>query len=151
FQPGPRVALIQGNVTSKVKHNDTNWMQIQIEHERLTGIAVQQQPDLIVWPETMFRWPLLETPLDVADETLEQKHPNVPFTRLRDLQVRRKLAQMGQMAGAAMVIGLETIAVDLKDVRTYNSAALVRPDGVIEGRYDKLHRVPFGEYVPFAE
>jgi apolipoprotein N-acyltransferase len=88
FQPGPSVALIQGNVTSEVKHDRNDWPKIQRQHEMLTGLAVKQQPDLIVWPETMFRWPLLETPLDVADEELEKAHPQFPFTWLRDLQVR---------------------------------------------------------------
>ena len=31
----------------------------------------------------------------------------------------------------------------------YNSASLVSPSGEWTGRYDKVHLVPFGEYVPF--
>ena len=50
-----------------------------------------------------------------------------------------------------MVIGLETLEVDRDSISTYNSAVLVRPDGVLAGRYDKLHRVVFGEYIPLVE
>jgi len=35
--------------------------------------------------------------------------------------------------------------------RRYNSALLVRADGTVGGRYYKIHRVPFGEFVPFRE
>jgi apolipoprotein N-acyltransferase len=33
--------------------------------------------------------------------------------------------------------------------RTYNSALVVGADGARVGRYDKIHLVPFGEYIPF--
>jgi apolipoprotein N-acyltransferase len=31
----------------------------------------------------------------------------------------------------------------------YNSALIIAPDGTRIGRYDKIHLVPFGEYIPF--
>jgi apolipoprotein N-acyltransferase len=40
---------------------------------------------------------------------------------------------------------------DGQPMRRYNSAVLIRPDGRPAGRYDKMHRVPFGEYVPLRD
>jgi apolipoprotein N-acyltransferase len=34
---------------------------------------------------------------------------------------------------------------------TYNSAVFTGPDGVVGGRYDKIHLVPFGEFVPYRD
>jgi apolipoprotein N-acyltransferase len=153
FGAGPRVALVQANFTSSVKHDPQEFRKIQKRHEWLTGQAVKEQPDLIIWPETMFRWPLFDTPLDVSDEQLQSAHPDKPIARFRQDQadVRNKLSTMAQMAGAGLVIGLERIDVDIEHFRVYNSAVLVRPDGVLAGRYDKLHRVAFGEYIPLVE
>ena len=36
----------------------------------------------------------------------------------------------------------------MNGTRRINSQVLVMPDGTIAGRYDKVRRVPFGEYVP---
>src|SRR5262249_19103627 len=35
--------------------------------------------------------------------------------------------------------------------RRANSALYITSDGVVAGRYDKIHCVPFGEYVPFRK
>ena len=35
--------------------------------------------------------------------------------------------------------------------QTSNTPFIVGPDGQVTGRYDKLHLVPFGEYLPFEE
>ncbi|MBU0575787.1 MAG: apolipoprotein N-acyltransferase, partial [Proteobacteria bacterium] len=39
-------------------------------------------------------------------------------------------------------------AEDEGRINYMNSAFLLRPDGTLSGRYDKVHLVPYGEYVP---
>lgn len=151
FAPGPRVALVQGNVTTEVKHDPNDWPRIQKRHEMLTGLAVKQQPDIIIWPETMFRWPLFSLTNGATIEEVKQAHPQWPFDRLQDPTVRKRLVDLSQMSGCAMVMGIEAIDADREHVRIYNSAALIRPDMGLAARYDKLHRVIFGEYIPLVE
>ncbi|MFN7802579.1 MAG: apolipoprotein N-acyltransferase, partial [Planctomycetaceae bacterium] len=105
----------------------------------------------IVWPETMFRWPLLETPPGLTDQELQKAHPREPISYYRDPNIRKRLSDLAQMARAGLIVGLSGKEMDLEEVRNYNSAVLVQPDGTIERRYDKLHRVVFGEYVPLAD
>jgi len=152
FREGPRVALVQGNYTASLKHDPSEWGDIFRRHDYLTGQAVQHQPDVIVWPESMFRWPLMESPPpDMTDDQLQQVAPQIPLAAWKDPTVRRTLADMSQKAGAAMIIGIDTFQADCNGLRHYNSAAFIRPDVGLFGRYDKLHRVLFGEYIPLKE
>ena len=44
------------------------WQEMYATHIALTGLAVQHQPDVIVWPETMFTWPLMAYSPEMSDE-----------------------------------------------------------------------------------
>ena len=49
---------------------------------------------------------------------------------------------------ATFLIGSLSYAVKTAGPVFYNSAYLLGPDGGVQGKYDKAHLVPFGEYVP---
>ncbi|MBQ18996.1 MAG: apolipoprotein N-acyltransferase [Planctomycetaceae bacterium] len=151
FTAGPRIALVQGNFLSSLKHDPAARGRIVAIHRRLTGLAVREQPDVIVWPETMFRWPLLESAEGMTDEQLRQAAPRVPPQEWKNPLVRELLGDLASEAGAALVVGLERIEAEPRQMKTFNSAVLVRPDTGLVGRYDKLHRVPFGEYIPLTD
>jgi apolipoprotein N-acyltransferase len=150
FPAGPRVAAVQGNVPISLHSADQDWREVYLRHRELTGKAVQLQPELIVWPEVMFPFPLHAAPLDLSDEELQAAVPEFPVGRWHEPQVPRELSGMSQQAAAALVIGIQTFAADRQGLKVFNSALFVRPDTGISGRYDKIHRVPFGEYVPLS-
>lgn len=158
FKVGPRIALIQGNFPTSLKHDPNEAVKIYRFHEALTGMSVRHQPDLIVWPETMFRWPLREKEPGVTDDDLLAIAP--PFNESdrsnwieswSDPQVRLTLRHMAEQSGAAMLIGIDTWVAKKSKFTAYNSAAFITPSEGLLGRYDKLHRVIFGEYIPLKE
>ena len=87
-----------------------------------------QDADLIVWPESP-----------------------APFQE-DDPQFRAALSRLAQQAHAPVIVGnifLEQTSGDPRGYSMFNSAAFVTPQGEFVGRYNKMHLVPFGEYVPF--
>lgn len=68
---------------------------------------------------------------------------NGPISESLKIPVVRSLAQKCHcylIAGVTIPVG---------DKYFYNQAIEFSPSGQIVGRYEKIHRVPFGEYVPF--
>lgn len=88
------------------------------------------KPQLIVWPETAVPFILTKTP--------------------SALLAINDLLSPGQMllTGAVRAEGDVTDA-DLP--RYYNSIVAINDKGEIAGASDKMHLVPFGEYLPFAQ
>ena len=94
---------------------------------RLDCVQSPAVPALIVWPESP-----------------------APFAE-GDPRLPRGLREMAKETRAPLVVG--SIGMDYlpeeQTWRDYNSAIVVGADGERVGRYDKIHLVPFGEYVPF--
>jgi apolipoprotein N-acyltransferase len=87
--------------------------------------------DLIVWPES----------------------PSPFYTN--DPLFRDAVSALARQSGTWVVSGSIGITPAMHSggtgSRIYNSAALVSPRGEWVGRYDKVHLVPFGEYLPFPQ
>jgi apolipoprotein N-acyltransferase len=160
FRPGPTVALIQGSIDTEVKSDETMFEKIHKEYMNESQVAVaasrrQQtsgdapQLDLIVWPETMFRFPLFLLDPDVSPPPGE----NWDVSKLQEVadQHRDVIRHTARSLNAPMLLGIDVLHFGAGTHERFNSALLVTPDGEITGRYDKLHPVMFGEYIPFAK
>ena len=92
--------------------------------ERHLAVAenIPDAPDLVVLPENV---------VDV-DATIAGSAPD------------RRIAALAQRLDAAVVVGV----VEKEGDRFRNVAVLWGPDGQRLDRYEKEHRVPFGEYIP---
>lgn len=154
FPTGPRVALIQGNFVASLKPDNELWGEIFRTHHYLTGQAVKHQPDLIVWPEAMFRFPMYEFDHEMSkadlDEVLAAEYPDSPIDAeyWQNGSSQKSISQLAGMSNAGAIIGVTVFQAEDDGVATYNSAVFADPEQGIVDRYDKLHRVPFGEYIP---
>ncbi|MDQ3330592.1 MAG: apolipoprotein N-acyltransferase, partial [Planctomycetota bacterium] len=158
FSPGPRVALIQGNFPSilgKGTREDLVWT----KHHKMTSLAVAYQPQFVIWPESAYRWKLLdaeegasEVELSRIAKTLTQGELDAQGWKDAGFGVREMIGDLATQSNAAFITGLSAYVVE-KDhgLRRYNSAAFAVPEMGVTGRYDKRHRVAFGEYVPLRE
>ena len=154
FRPAPdaadhRAVLLQENLAVGAEGRDIVPFPVQQKYQQfiawslhpLTPTAAtsvtnhsiastnNSSPDLIIWPEA---------PADFATS---------------DPQFRSELAALARTARAPVIAGSIGVDFDPSSARGYHefgSAAVFNRDGTYLGRYDKIHRVPWGEYVPYA-
>jgi len=123
--PMRTVALVQGNIDQSVKWLPSFQHETLRRYATLSTDALKTSPELIVWPETA-----------------------LPFYFLHDEDLTAETLELVRTSGVHFVLGSPSFLRTGQRIRYYNSAYLVAPTGKVVGKYDKVHLVPYGEYVP---
>jgi apolipoprotein N-acyltransferase len=120
--PFIRVALIQGGGPRGLRGVYVD-PQTVFDRQQVATNAVRPPVDLVLWPEDVIQ---VSQPVGLTP-------------------------QGSQVAGLATGLQATVVAGVVEDVgvdRFRNAAVAWSAEGTIVARYDKVHRVPFGEYIP---
>ncbi len=120
-----KVALLQGNIDQGVKW-DVKFKRETIDiYLNLSKKAKADGAELIIWPETA-----------------------APFFFEEEKEYQKILTDFARENNIYLLFGSPAI----KDRNLLlNRAYLLSPEGNILSRYDKMHLVPFGEYIPLSK
>ena len=121
-----KCALIQGNLPQqRFASSQAVLDSIRLYCGLSREVCQNNDVDTIIWPECA-----------------------IPVALRRRSYAGSYYQQMVVNMNRQMLIGSLDFA---EDKSMTNSALLINPGGKLAGKYDKFHRVPFGEYVPFRE
>ncbi len=157
--PTLRVAIIQGSIDTELTADPSARVTTHEHYVKLTEEAVRRypEPDLILWPETVFRDPLVtyEPGAKVPDYLAREGVGQPEFERWLEAELPDTLPEMTRLAerfGAPMVVGIEKYHYGPNGPKRFNCAALVTAEGTMARPvYAKMHPVAFGEYIPLAD
>ncbi|MBN1360898.1 MAG: apolipoprotein N-acyltransferase [Sedimentisphaerales bacterium] len=141
---GPMVGSLQSNVPQSVKGSHEASQDIFDELMTSHQAAQAAGAELVVWPETMVQ--------GMLDPLLWSRLPEWDWSEDKAFHEALSEAAQGKVY---ILVGAHGGEI-LRDFQgelylgQYNSAYLYRPDGTLAAdRYDKIHLVLFGEYIPF--
>jgi apolipoprotein N-acyltransferase len=132
--PGDRgVTLVQSNIPILDSEAwSLEYLQQTLSDLRALSVRPRQakagSPALIIWPESP-----------------------APFF-VTDLHLRGTLGEVARSTDSFIVagsMGIDHAGDPSRPPDVFNSAALIAPNGAWIARYDKIHLVPFGEFIPF--
>lgn len=123
--PSGEVMVVQGNIDQSIKWDPAYQRETIDIYRKLTLDGRPSEGGLIVWPETA-------TPFYFQDRGGYQ----------------REVVDIARLSGSYLLFGSPSYLVEGGRQHVLNSAFLLSPLGAVVGRYDKVHLVPFGEYVP---
>ena len=116
------IAAVQGGGPQGTLAINTNPRDVVERHLAATRAISSTNLDMVIWPENV---------IDVAD--------------FYDSDERVEIAEQAARLGAPFVVG---ITEDMNARYFTNAQIVVNEDGTLGDRYDKVRRVPFGEFVP---
>jgi len=123
------VSVVQGNIEQDKKWEPAFQDEVISIYTGLSEEALKQHPSLIIWPETA-----------------------VPFLFGTDVANTGRIVQFQKQTGTSLLFG--SVLVNRQSAGTTdltNSAILLDKEGNKSYVYDKIHLVPFGEYVPLRK
>ncbi len=121
------VSVVQGNIPQVQKWDEKYADDILKQYVSLTREAAKDKPNLIIWPET-----------------------SVPGFLETDQKIFDTVSGLAKEVNAYLLVGTPSEATPDRGPY-FNSAVLFSNEGTVVKRYDKMHLVPFGEYVPFGD
>jgi apolipoprotein N-acyltransferase len=136
FAPGLRLRVMQPNLSQDEKFNYSAKQQVMDRYVTLSnrpanaGAAGLDGVTYLIWPESAF-----------------------PFFLAREPGALAQIAELLPRE-TVLITGGARIANRVKpsgSVRAYNSVYVIDHEGSILAIYDKVHLVPFGEFLPFQE
>ena len=116
------VAAVQGGGPQGTLAINTNSRDVVDRHLAATRQIMATDLDMVIWPENV---------IDVDN--------------FYDSKERIEVAEQAARLNAQFVVG---ITEDLNRQYFTNAQVVVNEDGTLGDRYDKVRRVPFGEFVP---
>ena len=122
------IAAVQGGGPQGTLAINTNSRDVVTRHldatRTISGVstASDKQLDLVIWPENVIDVSSFSSSVERAEVAAEAARLNAPF--------------------------LVGITEDLDNRYFTNAQVVVNTDGSLGDRYDKVRRVPFGEFVP---
>ena len=119
------VSVIQGNIDQSVKWDPAFMESTMDKYIALTRASLSHRPGLIVWPESA-----------------------APFFFQDNTSSTTDIYNLAKESGAWMIFGCPGYEQHELKMTYFNRVCLISPDGSMRGYYDKIHLVPFGEYVP---
>ena len=130
---GVRLRIVQANVDQGEKWRPENAVEIFDDYLALTKKPGLDAIDVVIWPETAV--PFF---LDDAPDAL--------------LAIGAALPQgTSLLVGSARAVEERDAQGTLGAERVYNSLLVLDDEGRVSDRYDKVHLVPFGEFLPFQD
>ncbi|MFQ5589276.1 MAG: apolipoprotein N-acyltransferase [Nitrospiria bacterium] len=126
-----RVAVIQGNIAQDQKWDRAFQEETLNIYERLSLSTLndEEKPNLLLWPEAV-----------------------LPFVFGSEPGHERRLRHFVDEQNIPLILGAPSMRrEDTEKLTLRNSAFYFSPETEQIGRYDKLHLVPFGEYVPLPK
>jgi apolipoprotein N-acyltransferase len=134
--PGVKIRIVQPSVSQREKWRPENWARFFQDHLDLSGRNPAGATDglmgvtHVIWPEAAMPFPPLDSP--------------------------EALASIGGLLpeGTVLIAGANRIewtdGTPRRPRRFFNSLLVFGKGGLLLSLYDKIHLVPFGEYIPRA-